>query len=230
MVDLSHWDIADEFTAEQVVILMHSQDPDVVTAANRAGGVRIVSQPVFAPTYARMKRSYDKTRTYFQQAMSPPELYDDVTPPDILESINMRREMAEPYPSDGRPCYFDHWLREDSLSGFDTQRFSVDEIARWLTAIGQPSGYPFKGLPKGQSSKVAAVPEIDPSDFPGELDRANQAFRAVQNGYGDSSATFKNRIADYLANTYPELTPEAVQRIAIVANPDKAPGRKKRNP
>ncbi len=69
--------------------------------------------------------------------------------------------------------------------------------------------------------------DIDPSDLPSELDAANTAYRAVFNGYGDQSATYKNRLIAYLSETYTDLTPESVQRIATVANPDKKPGRKK---
>lgn len=70
--------------------------------------------------------------------------------------------------------------------------------------------------------------EIDPSDYPIELSAANIAFRAVRNGYGDLTATFKRRLIHFLESSYPDLRAEAVQRIATVANPDKAPGRKKR--
>lgn len=71
--------------------------------------------------------------------------------------------------------------------------------------------------------------EIDPCDFPMELDAANLAFRAVSNGFGDQSATFKNRLVDYLERNFAELKPETMQRIATVANPDKSTGRKKRD-
>ena len=71
--------------------------------------------------------------------------------------------------------------------------------------------------------------DIDPSDLPGELQAANIAFRAVMNGYGDPSATFRNTLVDYLKNNFVDLNNKTVQRIATVANPDKAPGRKKHN-
>jgi hypothetical protein len=69
--------------------------------------------------------------------------------------------------------------------------------------------------------------EIDPLDFPEELDAARMAFWAVKKGHGDKAATFKNRLIDYLEKNYSYLGNEAVQRIATVANPDKARGRKK---
>lgn len=71
--------------------------------------------------------------------------------------------------------------------------------------------------------------DIDPADLPTELDAANIAYRAVMNGRGDKSATFKNRLIDYLEKNFTGLNGEAVQRIATVANPDKGRGRKKIN-
>ena len=67
--------------------------------------------------------------------------------------------------------------------------------------------------------------ETDPADLPEELYIANIAFRAVFNGYGNPTATFKNRLIAYLKSTYPALLPSEVARIATVANLDKARGR-----
>ena len=67
---------------------------------------------------------------------------------------------------------------------------------------------------------------IDPSDLPPELDAANMAYRAVLNG-SDKTGTFKNRLMAYLKKNYPDLTEEAIKRIATVANPDKSTGRPK---
>jgi hypothetical protein len=69
--------------------------------------------------------------------------------------------------------------------------------------------------------------EIDPSDFPYELQAANIAFRAITKGHGDNTATFKNRLIDFIEKNFTELSNEAIQRIATVANPDKSTGRKK---
>lgn len=225
MIDLSHWDIADEFTAAQVSILMHGQDPNIVLARNQAVAGALQSQ--FLPAYERMNRSYDKARRYFRQAMNPPAYFNGVAQKDILQSVDMCSELADCDPSDGSHCYFYEWLGDDGLSAFETQRFSVEETARWVQAVGQPSLYNFGGGNKRPTAATPVIQDIDPSDLPDELDYANQAFRAVINGYGDAGATFKNNVADYLAKTYPSLKPEAVQRIATVANPDRSPGRKK---
>ena len=71
--------------------------------------------------------------------------------------------------------------------------------------------------------------EIDPVDLPDELHTANIAFRAVKNGHGDRTATPENRLISYLEKNFTDLKPEAIKRIATVANPDKTTGRKKRD-
>lgn len=85
------------------------------------------------------------------------------------------------------------------------------------TAVHQPTPEP-----DTQSNK-----EVDPFTRPGELYAANAAYQAVQAGYGDQNATFRNRIIAYLEEHYPAFAPDAILRIATVANPDKRPGRKK---
>jgi hypothetical protein len=84
-------------------------------------------------------------------------------------------------------------------------------------AIHQPSPEP----------EAPSEEEVDPSDLPEELDAANMAFRAVLKGYGKPTATPRNRIVAYLNEHYKTVfRPDAIQRIATVANPDKSPGRK----
>lgn len=100
-----------------------------------------------------------------------------------------------------------------------------EEISRWLAASGLMSEYQF-GIPANLGSQ-SGVGDIDPSDLPPELDAANMAYRAIENGYGDSASTPKQRLVAYLESHYPSFKPEQVKRIATVANPDKSTGRKK---
>ncbi len=103
------------------------------------------------------------------------------------------------------------------------------EMARWLWSRFFNTNTPdiLATLEQKLPATTQATIEIDPADLPIELDAANMAYRAVLNGYGNQSDTFKNRLIDYLQTTYTDLKTEAVQRIATVANPDKATGRKK---
>lgn len=119
------------------------------------------------------------------------------------------------------------WLNSTE-SEFKHQRFSREELSRWIADNNLVSKYEFT---QKQYTKVIddqpIYTEIDPSELPLELDIANVAFRAIFNGYGDKSDTFKKRLLDYLQNYHPHLTQEAIQRIATVANHDKTVGRKK---
>ena len=153
----------------------------------------------------------------------------------VLDGMNQAHMRA--LSSTGPDCLESNWVRwkrrdgrlEASIlsreSNFEQQFFSGEEIARWLAANGKALVYPFDS----QQTAVDAQDGIDPADLPDELSAANIAFRAVTKGYGDPAATFRNRLIAYLENNFPGVNNEVVQRIATVANPDKAPGRKKRN-
>jgi hypothetical protein len=84
--------------------------------------------------------------------------------------------------------------------------------------------------PDDPDNEGVAGDNFDPADLPDELYMANLAFRAVTNGYGEQSDTFRNRIISYLKLTYPNLKNDPLQRIATVGNPDKSTGRKRRSP
>lgn len=72
---------------------------------------------------------------------------------------------------------------------------------------------------------LKAAEDADPSDLPDELDCALMALRAIRNGYG-TETTPRKRILEWLAAHRQDLTDDARGRIATVANPDKATGRK----
>jgi len=117
-------------------------------------------------------------------------------------------------------------VSEGKLSLVENQA-DRNEIARWLAESQLKSDYVFDLRRSVSDDQVKASSNSAPEDLPEQLDIANITYRAVSNGYGDNAATFRNRMVDYLKSNYPELSTEAVNRIATVANPDKSPGRKK---
>lgn len=139
----------------------------------------------------------------------------------------------------------DEYLDYFSHGNFDNRKFlrtkfSRGEIFNWLQNNGYNSKYSFgssseeirsiaKGFGGSEETNDLVDEEFDPSDNPTELDIANLAFHIVRKGYGDTTATFRNRLIEFLKEEYPGLKREAVDRIATVANPDKAPGRKPRS-
>jgi hypothetical protein len=120
--------------------------------------------------------------------------------------------------------------------------FSRHELTRWFAAKGAGfvPDYTFRPLALESESPSESTEDqmpasqegdriVDPADLPNELQAANIAFRAVSNGHGDQSSTFKNRLTVYLQENFKDLGAEAIARIATVANPDKSRGRKNRS-
>ena len=212
-MNLSHWNVAVDFTGDEASALAVGLDP------SQPSYVRTIGEPLFQ----RMKGSYQKRKGWLEWDMSP---WEDgpIEKPDMLESVKLRWWASQVEP--GTWNDYCQWTKDYAESGFETQRFTRQELARWLVAIGHTSVFPFGEMQHVATTVNSNEKEIDPLDLPPELDYANQAFRAVTNGYGDQAATFKNRLIDYLQSTFNGLTPEAVKRIATLSNPDKTPGRK----
>lgn len=154
---------------------------------------------------------------------------------DRIDLSKYSDEIKREYISD-----IDRELKATEDSDIIEEIYGRQEIHRWVQHRGYKSKYCFGKEDISSASSDNSIPssikditensnEIDPADLPDELSAANIAFRAVTNGYGDPMATFRNRLINYLEKDFPGLNGEAVQRIATVANPDKAPGRKKRN-
>ena len=217
--DLSHWDFAERFSAYDAAALILGIEPR--DSNGQQWRIGIVT---------------DRMRTDFERAesaalMSKRRAYPGYTKPSgVLTSIALASFMR------GRGyggCEGDYG-RGDWKPGdigfefdcrFDEQEFARPAIAQWLTETGMASEYQFD-----QAIKSQQEPEtFDPSDLPDELHAANIAFRAVSNGHGDQTATFKNRLTAYLQENFKDLGAEAIARIATVANPDKARGRKSRS-
>ena len=229
MTNLAHWDFAADFTGEQAVALVFGLDLIDIQAKQSMGLLGADASAKFVPACERMKQCYDAARGYCSDSLRPPRDWDNKRPAVMLASVELSRRMQELDPEFDQ--YLCNWLGDDSYSGFATQRFARSEIVAWLACIGQVSIYAFDGnqpVNPGAASAADKGSVIDPEDLPSELDCANQAFRAVSNGFGDAAATFKNRLTDYLEKTHTTLTQDAVKRIATVANPDKSPGRPKR--
>ena len=146
------------------------------------------------------------------------------------EGLEGERAITRTYLMDAwNSCESKGWTKE-SLIEWEFMRITPNEaneiwheVERIRKATPMREAESKRMLSQGENS------DIDPSDLPEELDAANVAFRAVLNGHGEQAATFKNRLIDYLKTNYPHLKMEAVDRIATVANPDKARGRKKRD-
>jgi len=163
-----------------------------------------------------------------------PEIDDSIISSRMLNSIDLL-QVYDGWVNEAMEEEFVGWLQH-AKAGFEFQKFSRSEVVKWLAANNVTSEYQFDknggDLSDANALNILASESqftVDPIDFPAELDIGRIAFQAVQNGYGDQTATFRNRLVDFLNAHYSELTDEAVNRIATVANPDKTTGRKKRD-
>lgn len=226
MANLLHWDIAVEFGHIEASALIAGIDPADVAEYWK----------ITMPISQRMEHCYLNARSVVanvqRQHGSIADYEKNLTPAELLSQALMMRVS---HPKSGE----DEWLNDPKLFDFNEQKFARDELARWLSAIKFKSVYKFQleqtnmtnkfGPEQDNISLTVIEHELDPEDLPEELDAANVAFRAVFNGYGDQKATPRNRLIDFLKMSYPHLNTEARQRIATVANPDKARGRKSLN-
>lgn len=219
MADLSKWDFEKTFTPTQIDLLIQGIDPNDSNA----------SRTIRGPIFQRLERAYARIiGGYVEQDDDIP--WQDrhvLNDPTALKSTALRQ--YEDFPDDDDRM---GWILGNE-SDFEKQTFHREDIRSWLenSGLSTSSKYDFgRGLAVKSVDELRAsnAPDIDPTDLPEELDAANMAFRAVATGYGDQSATQRNRLVDYLKTHYSAFKSEQVERIATVANPDKSTGRKKR--
>ncbi|MFG6466839.1 hypothetical protein [Roseateles sp. BYS87W] len=227
MTDLSHWDYAAKFSGRQAAALILGYEPDEAWKADSAH-LRQVSVVL-----ARLEHDYQQTVTAFKVARGRLAPGSRLAPPTsakgCLVSVDLAAQSATAKPAnDGLFIAF----VSAQLHKFSDQAFSRAQLRDWLRCNVMESVYDFEEPAQRVAIKAVEAPpaetDIDPSDLPEELQAANIAFRAVLNGYGDEAVTFKARLVRYLQANF-RLSDEAVQRIATVANPDKAAGRRKRS-
>jgi hypothetical protein len=118
MSDLSHWNFAVDFTGEQAAALAMGFDPAALNYV----------QSLCLPLYGRMEQSFNAAK----------QLKSD---PEVFVSIDLQCFTTSKDPEDG--ATFSKWLQEKKESGFETQRFTRDEVCRWLSAVCIKSRYQF---------------------------------------------------------------------------------------
>lgn len=218
MDDLSHWDFADCFTGQEVAHLVLGIDPQYPFHGEEDARV----WPILRRLRNDYRRAHSDCLFATLSKLKSTAYRNDDDMFHALGSLEMGRRFDYSIFFDdfeeGRKEFL-QWLEDKELSSFDFQHFGRQQIVEWLTCNKLKSVYKF--------NRNEQLDYIDPSELPEELAAANLAFRAVKNGYGSTSKTFKGRLEEYLRATYPGMTPTTVSNIATIANPDKSPGRKK---
>ena len=211
MADLSNWDFAGSFLGRQAASLIIGIDPGNVSD-NQKHRIEPVLTAILA-SYLPPMHHPDSAR----ESLAKQEYGQWIFSVQLTQALSF----------DETNSTYKNWKAKGMLQ-FDEQAFDRHEIIRWLDAREMKSVYQFD---RKQSTMLEVDIEtaIDPADLPDELHAANIAFRAVTNGHGDPLSTFKNRLIGYLETNFPDLSNDAVKRIATVSNPDKTTGRKKSN-
>lgn len=240
-MDLSHYDFVEDFSLDEMGSLIAGFDPKLPPSDEFAARIDTIRRTLITSV---LMSNGQAAMTCFDGGLRQDLPVGLLYSTQALLRLKCTNDPDELPFGDGFPT--DYW--EDIP--LDEARFSRDVVHNWLAGRRFKSGYDFdpavglmpphfrqmEDLPhESESAGSIAIShrktqiDIDPADLPDELSAANIAFRAVTNGYGDGSSTFKSRLIDYLVTHFTTFNNEAVQRIATVANPDKAPGRKKRN-
>jgi hypothetical protein len=224
MQELEHWNFAEDFSAEEAASLILGYPP---------GSIELNQ---LEPVMRRIRSSYRLARFWHMSKFDGGEEMYPIDPLEMLGSVALLFSASNLF-QPGLDDVFYEWMRDDKVSGLETQQFGRQVLADWLLTIGMQSKYSFMPIKKTLHASAPndlqlvsgpSVGEIDPCDLPAELDAANMAFRAVTTGYGESPS-MRNRLIEYLKVHYPHFNPEQVKRIATVANSDKTTGRKKRD-
>lgn len=215
MNDLSHWDYVDRFRANEIAALILGFEPgEVPSSMDRA-----FLQIKFKVKTAFLRPLEDYRARHMEVTSKGGEVINFC---DSDLRTNLVEELIALSKSGSTQRLLSYvWQLDDE--NFEIELFSRAEIARWLTEIKLRSSYVFDPNISQKDESLS----FDPEDRPDELDLANIAWQAVKNGYGDQDKNFKKRLLEFLDKNRPDLSKEARDRIAVVANSDKKPGPKR---
>ena len=137
MNDLSHWEAANDFTGQEAAALAVGLDP------LQPGTIPLAKLPL----YARMESCYNAARKFRLSLDDDPFDVDFLgvnNTDEMLVSCGLSLQIERYGFDDGQEM--SHWLLDDNQSRFAVQRFTGQEIARWLSAIALKSKFSFAGL------------------------------------------------------------------------------------
>lgn len=141
MNNLSHWDIAIDFTAEQAISLIYGLEPSKIHNHKELKGADLSAYYKITPSIQRMQHCYEETREFYRNVLNPPEFWDEASPSIILKSVELYR-VTNYYDNTYENIIY-AWLNDDDVSGFSVQRFDRIQITQWLSNIGIRSQYQF---------------------------------------------------------------------------------------
>lgn len=194
-MSLSHWDIAVDFTADQAAALALGIDPA------SAGYTREKSVPL----YQRIESCYNLKKDWLWGDMDP--MGDGLAKPTMLESVALRWWSGQVEPDTwGDYC---KWAKNGTESGVEFQRFTRQELARWLAVVEVNSIYQFDS--PSVVKTVQSTPKVGPTNglrWTPELLAELAAFKA-KHGTKNAAAKFNistARVRILLPQGTPKIT------------------------
>jgi len=168
-VNLSHWDIAVDFTGSQAAALSLGFDPAEASSKLEKS----------LPLYQRMERCYNSKKVWLWGDMGPME--DGlIEKSDMLESLELRWWALEREPGTwGDYC---DWVKADNESRFEQQRFKRQELVRWFAAVEFHSIYQFDSALA--DTQVAPSPGTRPSTNGEWTPTRREELRAYKEKHG----------------------------------------------
>jgi hypothetical protein len=131
MMDLTHWDFADSFSAKEAAALILGVEPDSVGS----------SLGKCTPIYRRMETQYlDSINSHAWMILGGGEEEPDRYPFNATQLSSIRALQLNDYEDS---IYFLEWLEDPEAIAFTLQQFSRHELVRWLTEIRLKSAYKF---------------------------------------------------------------------------------------
>jgi len=158
---LRHWDFATHFTGEEAAALITGIEPNLPkTEVDKT-----------YPIVERMRSAYQKA---FGEAIWAYEFEDGAGDDQSLVNITEKSTGLYSYRMLHRSGYeFDivrlqagHWLNDQDESSFDAQKFTREELVRWLSAIEMKSDYHFNDFHNTVGSSPNLTNKNSPTKWP----------------------------------------------------------------
>ena len=151
---LRHWDFATHFTGEEAAALIAGIEPNLP---------KIEVDKTY-PIVERMRSAYQKA---FGEAIWAYEFKDGAGNDQSLVDITEKSTGLYSYRMLDMSGYIvwpqaGHWLNDQDESSFDAQKFTREELVRWLSAIEMKSDYHFNDF----HNTVGSLPNLTNKNSP----------------------------------------------------------------
>lgn len=192
MVDLSHWDFAEQFSPYDTAALILGLEPR--ESENDQWRVRVVEERMELHYRAALDRAE-------HDSMMVPFLEDNTTFKEKHTPL-FSTELADLLTGywDGEDeIFLRNWLADKKCSRFDNQMFSRKEIVKWLDAIGMESIYKFDSTSNPLKSKGARWPWGNHhTELLGHLEAAAKRFWTAYDPADSHTANTNDTVSKWL--------------------------------